>query len=330
LNSDGDSTPDEVARWYREHGYQFVVITDHNFLTSVDGLNALHGADDQFLVVKGEEITESSSGKPIHINGLDVNTRVPPQGGASVVDVVQRNVDAIRQANGIPHINHPNFGWAITGEELRQVRNFRLLEIFNGHPLVNNLGGGGVPGMEEVWDALLSNGTLVNGIAVDDAHTFKDPGNPNVPGPGRGWVVVRAPRLEARALLDSLERGNFYASTGVELLDYRADVREVAVSVKPTTFSKYRIQFIGKGGRLLRESVEPTATYVIRGDEGYVRARVLESNGRFAWCQPILVNPRPSALAAPAQPSIVAMLTVCVGIWRWRSLRLPASYFVNA
>src|SRR5687767_11605927 len=98
LNSDGDSTPDEVVRWYREHGYQFVVLTDHNFLTSVDGLNALHGADEQFRVVKGEEITESSSGKPIHINGLDVNARVPPQGGASVVDVLQRNVDAIRQA----------------------------------------------------------------------------------------------------------------------------------------------------------------------------------------------------------------------------------------
>ena len=38
LNSDGDSTPDEVVRWYREHGYQFLVLTDHNFLTSVAGL----------------------------------------------------------------------------------------------------------------------------------------------------------------------------------------------------------------------------------------------------------------------------------------------------
>ena len=49
LNSDGDSLPDEVVRWYRAHGYQFLVLTDHNFLTSVDGLNALHGADQQFL-----------------------------------------------------------------------------------------------------------------------------------------------------------------------------------------------------------------------------------------------------------------------------------------
>ena len=53
LNSDGDSTPDDVVKWYREHGYRFLVLTDHNFLTSVDGLNALHGADERFLVIKG-------------------------------------------------------------------------------------------------------------------------------------------------------------------------------------------------------------------------------------------------------------------------------------
>ena len=35
LNSDGDSTPDDVVRWYRQHGYHFLVLTDHNFLTSV-------------------------------------------------------------------------------------------------------------------------------------------------------------------------------------------------------------------------------------------------------------------------------------------------------
>ena len=290
INSDGDSTPDEVVRWYREHGYQFLVLTDHNVLTSVEAVNALHGADEQFLIIKGEEITERFGDKALHINGLDVDARIPPQGGTSVVDVLQRNVDAIRQAHGVPHINHPNFAWSITREELQQVRNNRVFEIFNGHPQVNNLGGGGVPGMEEVWDAILSNGTLLYGIAVDDAHTFKDPGNPNVPGPGRGWVLVRAPRLEARALLDALERGEFCASTGVDLADYQVDARQMTVAVKATAFSKYREQFIGKGGRLLREITEPTATYAIRGDEGYVRARIVESNGRTAWCQPIRVQ----------------------------------------
>jgi hypothetical protein len=290
LNSDGDSTPDDVVKWYREHHYQFLVLTDHNFLTSVEGLNALHGADQQFLVVRGEEVTDRFGEKALHINGLDPASRIAPQGGTSVVDVLQRNVDAIRQANGIPHINHPNFRWSITREELQQVRNNRLFEIFNGHPEVNNVGGGGVPGMEEVWDAILTSGVMLYGIAVDDAHIFKQPGNPDVSGPGRGWVVVRAPRLDARALVDALDRGDFYASTGVELLDYQATARAVTVQVKATAYAKYRIQFIGKGGRLLQEVTAPTATYDIRGDEGYVRARVLESNGRMAWAQPVTVG----------------------------------------
>jgi hypothetical protein len=290
LNSDGDSTPDDVVRWYREHGYHFLVLTDHNYLTGIDALAALHGAADRFLVIKGEEVTDAFADKALHINGLDVATRVEPQRGTSVVDVLQRNVDAIRQASGVPHINHPNFRWSITAAELGQVRNNRLFEVYNGHPQVNNVGGGGVPGLEEAWDAILSSGTLLYGIAVDDAHTFKQPGNPNVAGPGRGWVSVRAARLDTKLILDALERGDFYASTGVELTDYRTTPASMTVTVRKTEFSKYRVQFIGKGGQILKEVADSPASYTFTGAEGYVRARVIESNGRLAWCQPVMMK----------------------------------------
>ena len=303
LNSDGDSTPDDVARWYREHGYQFVVLTDHNFLTSVDGLNALHGADEQFLVVRGEEVSSRAGDKPIHVNGLDVQRRVEPHTGPSVGEVLQRTVDGIRGASGVPHINHPNFQWALTRQDLQQVRNNKLFEIFNGHPQVNQEGGGGVPGLEEVWDQILTSGTLLYGIAVDDAHVFKQPGNARVSGPGRGWVVVRAARLEPKALLDALESGNFYASTGVVLDDVAASATALTVRVKTESTSKYRIRFIGRGGQTLHEATEPAATYTFTGDEGYVRAKVLESNGRVAWVQPVNVSGRrASAAGVPSMP----------------------------
>jgi hypothetical protein len=283
--SDGDSPPEDVARWYRDHGYNFLVLSDHNVLTSIDALNrapiASNVNERGFLLIKGEEVTDRFEGKPVHINGLDVSEKVEPQQGASLTEVLQRNVDAIRRVQGVPHINHPNFGWALSIAALQQVSNNRLLEIYNGHPHVNNLGGGGVPGLEEVWDALLSTGTLIYGIAVDDAHTFKQPGNPAVAGPGRGWVMVRADRLEARAILAALE---------AELSDYVVTSRAMTITVKTDTWSKYRIQFIGKGGRVLREAVESPAEYVFRGDEGYVRAKVLESNGRIAWTQPVMLK----------------------------------------
>jgi hypothetical protein len=290
LNSDGDSTPDDVVRWYREHGYAFLVLTDHNFLTAVDTLQALHGASERFLVVRGEEVSDRFGDKPLHVNGLGVERLVTAQGGTSVSDVLQRNVDAIRGAGGVPHINHPNFGWAITPDDLGAVRNNKLFEIYNGHPMVNVLGGGGAPGLEEAWDAILTNGTLLYGIAVDDAHQFKQPGNPNVAGPGRGWVVVRAARLEAPLLLDAMERGDFYASTGVELSDVQVTSSAMTITIKKTTFSKYRVQFLGRSGKVLKEAFDSPATYDFRGGEGYVRAKVIESNGQNAWVQPVLVK----------------------------------------
>jgi hypothetical protein len=291
INSDGDSSPDDVVKWYKEHGYQFLVLTDHNVLTSVEGLNALYGLDEKFVVIRGEEVTDRFDKKPIHINGLDPSRKIEPQGGTSVLDVIQRNVDAIRAANAVPHINHPNFGWAVSVDELKQVRNTRLFEIFNGHPMVNNLGGGGVAGLEEAWDAILTSGLTLYGIAVDDAHHFKRPGDRTASLPGQGWVAVRAERLEARTLLAAMERGDFYASTGVELSDYQASDKAMTLTVKPNTWSKYRIQFIGNGGKLLQESTASPATYTYRGDEGYVRARVVESNGLMAWTQPVRVGP---------------------------------------
>jgi hypothetical protein len=297
LNSDGDSTPDEVVRWYREHGYQFLVLTDHNYLTAVDGLNAVHGAADKFLVIRGEEVTSSVASKAVHVNGLNLETLVKHSTAGSVVAAAQENVDGIRKADGVPHINHPNFTWAMTPEELQTVERTRLFEIFNGHPQVNNEGGGGSPGLEEVWDRILSSGRLMYGVAVDDAHHFKRPGDPLASGPGRGWIHVRTDRLEPRPIVEAMERGNFYASTGVELASYETTPASIALAIKTTTYSRYRVQFIGRNGRVLSEVTEPTATYTFKGDEGYVRARILESNGYTAWTQPVAVGtggPKPS------------------------------------
>jgi hypothetical protein len=294
LNSDGDSTPDDVVRWYREHGYHFVTITDHNYLTSVDGLNALHGADDKFVVIKGEEVTDRFGDKPIHVNGLDPASFIKPPGGRSVVAMVQNMIDAIRAARGVPSVNHPNYGWAISPDELGQLQRTRLFEVFNGHPLVNNLGGGGVPGLEETWDRILSSGKLLYGIAVDDAHYFKRPEDKTAPRPGFGWVHVRAARLEPRAIVEALERGEFYSSTGVEMQAIDVSASALTLTVREERSSKYRIQFIGRQGRVLSETTASPATYVFKGDEGYVRAKVIESNGKLAWIQPV-----PAGASAP-------------------------------
>lgn len=292
LNSDGDSTPEEVARWYRDNGYNFLVLSDHNVLTDVSALNAQYGASKGFILIKGEEVSASFAKKPVHVNGLDVERAVKPQSGSTLLEVIQRNVDAVREAKGVPHINHPNFGWTLTADDIKQVRNNKLFEIYNGHPLVNNLGGGGAPSLEEMWDAILSSGIVLYGIAVDDAHHFKRPGDKKASLPGQGWIFARAAELAPRAILEAMERGDFYASTGVELADYSADGRSIRITVKEEKGSKYRVQFIGKHGRILNTALSSPAEYVFKGDEDYVRAKVIESNGKIAWTQPVFVKKR--------------------------------------
>lgn len=289
LNSDGDSPPSVVARWYKENGYQFLILSDHNVLTEVEPLNAELAEPDQFLLVQGEEVTDGFKGKPVHVNAYDLANLVKPSHGDSLVATIQNNVTAIREARALPSVNHPNFGWAMTSADLLQVEGLRMIEVYNGHPTVYNRGGGGAESLEEMWDALLTSGRKVWGIAVDDAHNFKTIGR-NYSNPGRGWVVVRAPSLSSSAIRAALESGDFYASTGVELTDIQTTSDEIRIVIKPPSNSKQTTLFIGPGGEVLGRSFENTAVYRFRGNEKYVRAVVQAANGDNAWVQPIFRN----------------------------------------
>ncbi len=290
LNSDGDSTPYDVVKWYREHGYNFVFITDHEYITNVGVLNELFGKAGSFVVISGQEVTDRFDSKPLHINALGIDSVVMPNALAGSVATLQKNIDDVRAKGGVPQLNHPNFGWALTAAEIKQLKNITLVEIFNGHPLVNNLGGGGSPSAEQIWDDVLSSGRVMYGIADDDSHYFKRPGDKTAPLPGQAWVYVRASELTPTAVLSALDRGDFYASTGVELEEYSADGSGIALKIKEQRGSKYRIEFIGRGGRVFAESAQSPATYRFKGNELYVRAKVYESNGKFAWTQPFFVN----------------------------------------
>jgi len=292
INSDGDSSPADVAEWYRENRYNFLFITDHEHVTNVAPLNYLHGKPGVFIVISGQEVTDSFDRKPLHMNGLGVSSVVMPNKLPGAVETLQKNIDDVVRAGGIVQINHPNFGWALTSEQLIQLRNYTLLEIHNGHPLVNNLGGGGSPSAESIWDAVLTSGKLVFGVADDDSHYFKRIGDPTVPTPGKGWIYVRASELTPRGILDAIKKGDFYASTGVELSDYQANAEHVKITIKEERNSKYRITFIGTGGRVLSEAIQSPAIYTIKGNEGYVRAKIIESNGEMAWTQPVMIGQR--------------------------------------
>jgi len=277
--SDGDSSPEEVVRWYSDHGYDFLVITDHDKVTRVDG--------GTMIVIPGEELTDRLEKKPLHVNALGIEKAIRPQGGGSVVEILQRDIDAVRAAGGLAVVNHPNFGWAFGSGELLKLKGLMLMEIASGHPFVNMQG---PPSVEQMWDELLTAGRRVWGVAVDDSHHLKRPWGTDMAPPGKAWIVVRAAQRDARSILSAIEDGDFYASTGVEIAAYAVTKKIMTVSIREKNQARYRTQFIGPKGRLLHESRENPASFTLPGKAGYVRVKVIDSNGRTAWLQPHFVK----------------------------------------
>lgn len=272
----------------------------------------------EFIYIDGEEISDSAEGKPLHFNVINPADHIPVQGGDTIMENVERNLAAVnaqRDRTGRPmivHINHTNWRWALTAEQLGDMRGTHLFELYNGSTGCNNYGDENHPGMDEVWDIALTRRLLrgdepLYGLAVDDTHNYFE-FTPAVSHPGRGWIEVRASELTAEAIVDAVAAGEFYSSTGVELEDIRQARSRCSVRVVPEEGVTYTIQFIGtrlvdgspgEVGEVLQESEGDAASYRFAGDELYVRIRVVSSKMQehpaageeapeYAWTQPVV------------------------------------------
>jgi len=368
LWSDGDDYPEMVGLWYRSHGYDFLVITDHNVVPRGErwiapartrgGLGAYRRyveafGDDwveerwradtfevrlrtleeirqaveipgRFLVIAGEELSQAIERRSVHANGINLAEEIPQPTGESPAEILQKGLEAVRAQSTVErptlfHLNHPNFQWGVSARDMAAVRELRFFEVFNGHPLTRNEGDAEHPGTERLWDLTLveqirRGEQLLYGVATDDAHYYFVYG-PREVNPGRGWVQVRARDLSARAIIEAMERGDFYASTGVELDDIRFEDGRLSLRIRAEPGVEYRTRFIGTRagavqassfaapagddgiGVVLAEVAGTTPSYRFQGDELYVRATVLSTKPRVnpetvgatasAWVQPV-------------------------------------------
>jgi hypothetical protein len=306
-------------------------------LKKLDEFRKLFDEPNRFLLIPAEEISAKFRTLPLHVNAINIRELVKAQDGTSVVDVLQRNVDAVldqRRRTGqpmFPHINHPNFGWGITAEELMRIQGDKFFEVYNGHPAVNNEGDLYHASTERIWDIVLTFRLAELGLepmfgtAVDDAHSYHAMRRTNA-NAGRGWVVVRSDELSAASLIASMERGDFYGSSGVRLRDVRVTTNALAIDIEPEEGVTYTTRFVGTGTSFDRKSEpgeRPSGTltpvtrsysydigttfaevsgtnpkYEFRGDEIYVRAKVISSKPKqnpyaagemeSAWVQPVI------------------------------------------
>lgn len=297
-------------------------------LKRFDEIYAKFNQKDKYLLIQGEEISDRFGKAPIHMNVSNVVEAIPPMGGSSVSEAMQNNVNALmaqRERTKRPmmiHLNHPNYHWGITAEDLAPVRGENFFEVYNGHPSVNNNGDEYHASTDRMWDIINTKRLteldlpLMYGMATDDSHAYHE-----IPSrgsePGRGWVMVLADRLEPEALVLAMEAGRFYASSGVTLDKVVATPTALEIAVHPEDGVTYTIEFIGtkKGfdpsrepaldedgkpistarkyskdiGTVLQTTSGASAKYSFTGDELYVRARITSSR----------LHPNPSTIGDP-------------------------------
>lgn len=268
-----------------------------------------------FIMIASEEISDRAEGKPIHLNASNLKEVIPPSGGRTVVEAINANVRAVEEQakktgrEMMVHLNHPNFGYAITAEELAQVLAEQFFEVYNGHPGINHLGDHDHPPVERLWDIANTiriaqlNAPPLMGLATDDSHTYHG-GNVS---PGRGWVMVRAKHLTPETLIRAIKRGDFYASSGVSLAKVEFDEKNgvIRLEIEPDGDAEFTTTFVGtpqdydaeskprtnSEGEPIRSSREHSGdvgkvfatvkglspTYKLTGNELYVRAVVTSS-----------------------------------------------------
>ncbi|NND80735.1 MAG: histidinol-phosphatase [Maribacter sp.] len=267
----------------------------------------------KFLAIQSEEITDSFEDKPIHMNVTNVEYRIDPKGGGSVAEVLQNNLDQVlgqRENTGtpmFPHVNHPNFGYGVALEDMISLKGERFFEVYNGHPMVHNMGDSTHISTENMWDLINisyveNKKPIMYGLATDDSHHYHRKGS-EWSNAGRGWVMVQADTLSPKSLITAMEAGQFYASTGVELHKIESTSDELSIEIVPETDITYTIEFIGskKGdseSHVLKSIEANRASYEMTDDLLFVRCKVTSSKKQenpiedliheMAWTQPIV------------------------------------------
>ncbi len=273
--SDGEKTPAERARQYRERGYRVLAITDHRATNDVTGL----GADD-FLVISGMEAHPFCAGHPDPYHFVCLN--VPP--GFEAPDELAPNetIRRVRAAGGEVIVAHP-YWCGHTLQHLLPLEGVIGLEVYNA--TCSRIG----KAYSSVhWDDLLDAGAALPASACDDTHRGRDI--------FMGWTMIKASELTLDAVMDALRRGCYYATCGPEIYDWRLADGRAVLKCSPAK----EVHFLcarSSGMSLYQDDGPPieAAEFAPNPARKYVRAEVIDAEGRHAWTNPLFLQPADEA-----------------------------------
>jgi hypothetical protein len=269
--SDGEQTVQERFEAYHCRGYDFLVMTDHFTVSDVSGCGG-----EGFLAMSGIELHPMNpyGGERYHFVGIGVTEHIDAN-SMEPNDVLA----AVNEQGGVAVLAHPYWS-GHTLSDYAELEGYIGLEVYNTTCCVSIAKGFS----ETHWDDMLDRLGPAVGLAVDDTHK-------ELSDAFQGWVMVRAAKLTASAIIESLRKGAFYATQGPEIRDIRVEPSPEGPCLTVETSPVQRIALKARAsngacvdavdGKLIE-----CARCVMYPEHGYLRVEITGPDGKKAWSNP--------------------------------------------
>lgn len=271
-NSDGKLTPEECKAFYREHGYDFLSITDHRKLSEETHM------EDGMLVLCGMEMDYYLPGEVVHLVGVGLSQELNQH---DVSRNMQSYIDLANRYDGRVIIAHP--AWSLnTVTTLSGLHGLTAAEIYNSastYPW-----NGDRADSSNVLDAAAAHGTFFNFVASDDSHWYNGEA-------GRSFTMVQADELTKESLFKAIDEGRFYCSQGPVIRQITVEDEQIHVECSEAERVIFYSNLPWANNRCVTNPGMTEASYTAHPENGetFVRIQVMDKEGRSAWSNPILL-----------------------------------------
>ncbi|MBO5734856.1 MAG: CehA/McbA family metallohydrolase [Clostridia bacterium] len=287
--SDGVGSPEEVMKFAHEHGFDFLALTDHQIYNHTNyapetGILLVPGTEHSNILVYSHGFrcfhTVCVGPSPEDGNGFANDEKLPGTNFQSSEEY-QPWLDEAHGKKNLTILCHPQ--WSNTSAKYfeNQKGNFAM-EIWNsGCALAEDCDADAA-----YWDELLGQGKIIYGVATDDAHVFDHL--------CKGWVMVKAEK-DLNAILAALENGEFYSSCGPEIYDFYVDGDKVVLECSPVARARLHSDMHPNQVRVDENGNITRAEFTLNhwaGPYDYVRASIVDKDGKQAWTNPIFLDGR--------------------------------------
>ena len=269
--SDGRLSYEDAVARYEQAGYDFIAVTDHwvrsESGTTAGGMLLLSGCEYNI----GETVQEGV----YHIVGVGME-RAPAL--ERTEKSPQRIIDEIRAAGGVAILAHP--AWSLnSAEDVARLTGLCGTEIYNTTsavpPNVRPYSGLFV-------DQLASLGVLLPCMGADDAHRYVNDATVCS-------IMVHAREKSHEAVLDAIRAGDFYATMGPSVA-LTVENGEAVVTCSPAAQVEFHSDAVWNDSRVTQGEGITTARCRLLPFETFVRAEVVDSEGRRAFSSPVRVK----------------------------------------